>query len=39
MKSIDDGDDNVSEADVMGDSGVGSWVAVRSVTVICQGRD
>ena len=31
MKSIDDGDDNVSEAGVMGDSGVGSWVAVRSV--------
>ena len=31
MKSIDDGDDNVSEADVTGDSGVGSRVAVRSV--------
>ena len=31
MKSIDDGDDNVSEADVTGDSGVGSRAAVRSV--------
>ena len=33
VKSMDDGDDNVSEAVVMGDKGVGSQVVTKSIKV------